>query len=114
MDDEPLYNADGVRVLRPPEVVVIRDFEDFLERGQPVEKSLTDAEVDNVRPDALLSPGNYTTKEIRDHRFAICKECPRLWKPTRTCRECGCFMGLKTWLKEAHCPLPESKWGPVA
>lgn len=68
-------------------------------------------ENDDVTPLDLLSSNNYTTKEIRDERFDICKGCDRLFKPTRTCKECGCFMALKTWLKDAHCPL--HKWEAV-
>lgn len=66
---------------------------------------------DDVNPLDLLGPGNYTNSEIRGGRLDICLGCERLFKPTRTCKECGCFMSLKTWLKEAHCPL--DKWGSV-
>jgi hypothetical protein len=61
-----------------------------------------------VTPFDLLSNKNCTSREVRDKRLDICKECERLFKPTYTCKECGCFMALKTWLKEASCPL--NKW----
>ena len=95
-------------IIVPPEVVVVRDFEEFLEKGQPVEAALTDEQADSVSPLDLLSSDNYTTKEVRNRRFDVCKGCDRLFKPTRTCRECGCFMALKTWLKDAACP--KDKW----
>jgi len=41
-------------------------------------------------------------------RFAICEACPRLFKPTGTCMECGCFMRVKTRIKSQRCPL--GKW----
>lgn len=41
-------------------------------------------------------------------RLKICAGCPRLFKPTYTCKECGCFMRVKTTLKTAKCPL--KKW----
>ena len=63
---------------------------------------------DDVTPLDLLSSKNYTTKEIRNKRFEICKGCPKLFKPTKTCKECGCFMAAKTWLKDATCPI--GKW----
>ena len=63
---------------------------------------------DDVTPMDLLSSDNYTTKDIRDSRLDICKGCDSLFAPTRTCKECGCFMALKTWLKDASCPL--GKW----
>ena len=95
-------------VVQPPEVVVVSNLEEFLEKGQPVEAGLTDEQVDSVTPFDLLSSSNYTDRETRDARLADCKGCDRLFKPTRTCRECGCFMGLKTWLGNATCPL--GKW----
>ena len=104
--------VQGNVTVTPPDIVVVKDFDDFLERGQPVEAALTDSEADHVTPLDLLHSDRYTTKEIRDERYAICKACPRLFQPTRTCRECGCFMGLKTWLKDAQCALhDEPKWG---
>lgn len=63
---------------------------------------------DNVTPVDLFFSNNYVKKEIRDKRYNECLECERLFKPTRTCKECGCFMSLKTWLKEASCPI--GKW----
>ena len=63
---------------------------------------------DDVTPIDLLSSNNYTNKETRNSRFDICKSCDRLFAPTRTCKECGCFMAMKTWLKMAECPL--GKW----
>jgi hypothetical protein len=64
--------------------------------------------LDKVVPLDLLFSKNYITKEERDKRYEICKECPKLFKPTRTCIKCGCFMSLKTWLKDAECPI--GKW----
>jgi hypothetical protein len=44
---------------------------------------------------------------IKD-RLDICNSCPRLNKRLMKCRECGCFMNLKTTLSKAKCPL--GKW----
>jgi hypothetical protein len=41
-------------------------------------------------------------------RLEICRQCPRLFKPTMQCKECGCFMRIKTRLKSASCPI--NKW----
>jgi hypothetical protein len=65
----------------------------------------------DVKPWHMLSNENYTEKNIRDARYDECKRCDKLFKPTRTCKECGCFMAMKTWLKEAECPI--GKWGKV-
>jgi len=72
-------------------------------------EEMTEEEIDEAKPTDLLFSDNYTTRDIRDTRFDICKGCYRLFKPTRTCKECGCFMAMKTWLKQATCPL--DKWG---
>lgn len=63
---------------------------------------------EDVTPLDLLSSKNYTTRDIRNERYEICKKCPKLFKPTKTCKECGCFMAAKTWLKDATCPI--GKW----
>jgi hypothetical protein len=44
-------------------------------------------------------------------RLEICKNCPRLFKPTYTCRECGCFMQIKARIPSQKCPL--GKWDKV-
>ena len=47
-------------------------------------------------------------KDLIDSRLAICNECPWLHKKLMKCRQCGCFMKLKTTLKQAECPI--GKW----
>jgi hypothetical protein len=63
---------------------------------------------DKSSPKDLFFVNNYTSEDIRNKRYDECKSCDRLFKPTYTCKECGCFMAAKTWLKEATCPL--GKW----
>jgi hypothetical protein len=67
--------------------------------------------IDDVSPFDLLNNKNYTTKEIRDKRYETCIGCEKIFMPTRTCQVCKCFMSLKTWLKDASCPL--EKWDAV-
>ena len=63
----------------------------------------------NVKPWDLLNPNKtQVTEDVQKNRLSICESCPRLIKLTKTCRECGCFMVLKTKLTEANCPL--KKW----
>lgn len=69
----------------------------------------TEEEYSAVTPLDLLNSSNYTTKDIRDHRLDICRGCVRFFKLAHSCKECGCFMPMKTWLKGAECPL--NKWG---
>lgn len=50
------------------------------------------------------------TEKIEDSkiRYEICKNCDKFFKPTRQCRECMCFMTVKTKVHDASCPL--GKW----
>jgi rRNA maturation endonuclease Nob1 len=48
------------------------------------------------------------SEEIQQQRYNICQECPKLYKPTDTCKVCGCFMKVKTWMPNQSCPL--KKW----
>lgn len=41
-------------------------------------------------------------------RAKICDECDKLFKPTWTCKSCGCFMKIKVRMDWASCP--EGKW----
>lgn len=43
----------------------------------------------------------------RKHRMDECRVCPSLINDT-LCDKCSCFMPVKTWLKDATCPL--GKW----
>jgi hypothetical protein len=60
------------------------------------------------KPWHLLNNANYTSKEIQENRFSICKICPEIIKPTYQCKQCGCFMKAKTILKDSVCPI--GKW----
>ena len=47
----------------------------------------------------------YLNKETRsEDRLSICKACPELGALNR-CRQCGCFMNIKTRIYSAECPL---------
>jgi len=61
-----------------------------------------------VRPTDMLDKENYTTDDVANRRYGICEQCPSLIKLTKQCKECGCFMKLKTKLIHATCPL--GKW----
>jgi hypothetical protein len=63
----------------------------------------------DTRPWDLLATDSKVSDEIQKERFDICKGCPELIKATSQCKKCGCFMKLKTTLKQAACPI--GKWG---
>lgn len=46
--------------------------------------------------------------ELYEDRMAICMQCPHLNKKYVKCTKCGCFMKLKSTLKQASCPI--GKW----
>jgi len=50
----------------------------------------------------------YATEEEGERRYDICKGCPELIDLTKQCKQCGCFMVMKTKLQHATCPL--GKW----
>jgi rRNA maturation endonuclease Nob1 len=56
--------------------------------------------------------GNYLKGKIIsdeiDARWDMCQACEHFFRPTGTCKKCGCFMKLKTKLKAATCPV--GKW----
>ena len=41
-------------------------------------------------------------------RLDICKTCPMLFKPTMSCKRCGCFMKIKAKIGMMSCP--DKKW----
>jgi hypothetical protein len=50
-----------------------------------------------------------TLKEMSERRLSICNDCPRFFKTTKTCLECGCFMKVKTLMSSSSCPI--GRWG---
>jgi hypothetical protein len=50
----------------------------------------------------------YISNQDKNARLSICHSCDRYIKLTSQCRECGCFMNIKTGMKNALCPL--KKW----
>lgn len=47
-------------------------------------------------------------EELMEYRMSICQTCPAFAQRTQRCTKCGCFMKLKTTLKQAKCPI--DKW----
>jgi hypothetical protein len=67
------------------------------------------AKLGDTRPWDLINPNTeYVDEEKSDARMKICNECPELIKLTKQCKECGCFMAVKTKMTRATCPL--EKW----
>ena len=57
----------------------------------------------------LLNPKTeYVADDIKEKRYSICQTCTRFIKISGQCKECGCFMAMKTGILHASCPL--GKW----
>lgn len=66
-------------------------------------------EKNGVTPlDALNPETKWVSEEIGDKRYEICQACPEFFRPTTQCKQCGCFMRLKSKMENARCPL--GKW----
>jgi len=63
---------------------------------------------DQTKPWHLLSSENRIDEETAKARMEICDQCPELIQLTKQCKQCGCFMVMKTKLATAECPL--NKW----
>ena len=46
--------------------------------------------------------------EVSMSRYSICEGCPSFLNITKQCKECGCFMKIKTKIDTAVCPI--GKW----
>lgn len=47
-------------------------------------------------------------KEDATTRLNICQRCDLYNHHTKRCKECGCYMLIKTKFKGSHCPI--GKW----
>ena len=50
----------------------------------------------------------FVSNEVYEDRIAICKGCVYYFKPTGTCKDCGCFMKIKARLAPMECS--QKKW----
>ena len=49
-------------------------------------------------------------QSIIDRRMDECNACEHFIKATSQCKQCGCFMKIKTRLSTSRCPLNPPKW----
>jgi len=50
-------------------------------------------------------------EEQRNERLDTCLKCEHLFKPTTSCKLCGCFMKAKTYIPSQSCPI--NKWPAI-
>lgn len=53
------------------------------------------------------------SEEERNLRYDICKKCEWLFAPTNSCKKCGCFMAVKTYIPYQSCPIGKWKSIPI-
>jgi hypothetical protein len=51
----------------------------------------------------FIRRGETLSNKDRNARIRICKACPELCDSR--CKVCGCWVHLKTWCIDEHCPL---------
>ena len=61
-----------------------------------------------VIEDILTS--DYTTREERNRRLAICRSCSYYNALLVQCKHCKCLLKLKVKFKNQSCGLPQAKW----
>lgn len=64
-----------------------------------------------TRPWNYIDGSERADDVVADARYAMCLACDRFNNLTKTCKECGCLMRMKSRLKAAACPI--NKWGAV-
>ena len=84
-------------------------WEQWLENNDQPDDTKKDNSPKAVKPwDMLKTSTEMASDEVQEKRYSVCKACPKFIKSTSQCRECGCFMAMKTSLLQATCPL--NKW----
>ena len=46
----------------------------------------------------------FVNKEIYKARLEVCRDCDEYFKPTGSCKVCGCFMRIKASMGVMECP----------
>lgn len=71
-------------------------------------KNLEAQKSGRVTPAALFNPDTpEIDSDTKMERLGICEQCPE-YMVSKQCKQCGCFMPVKTGLLYASCPL--GKW----
>lgn len=52
----------------------------------------------------------FVSKEIYKDRLETCRSCKHYFKPTGSCKLCGCFMRIKSSLSISECADNPKKW----
>ena len=81
------------------------------ERATKVKAGLTKQAGGVFKTAKALVRGGTVSKQIRNERYEVCKQCPAFIEDSKRCSECGCFMEAKTWVNDNPKSLcPRKKW----
>jgi hypothetical protein len=87
----------------PPPFINPNDYPDFWEQMKGF------AEFTGKQLKEVSKPNNegsiFVDKETQDKRMSICEGCSFFDKSQTRCRQCGCFMTVKTKFRTVQCPL---------
>lgn len=53
----------------------------------------------------MFGKAKKATKTQQIDRLAICNSCDELFRPTKQCKKCGCFVKAKALYAESFCPV---------
>jgi ribosomal protein L32 len=91
------YYSEKQTVKKEKETVNINIFK----KTTNISKSFLNHMMNGFRP---------VNNSVRQERLDICKKCELYQESNKTCKECGCYLEIKTsWVSES---CPEGKWGP--
>ena len=79
---------------------------EWVQTWEIISEEKTEVQDDTPKPSEF-----WATPDQKLERFNICQACDRWKASTRQCKECGCFMDIKTKIKGTECPL--GKWGKI-
>ena len=77
-----------------------------------LKEALTKARLAAEQAATDIIPFEKVSEEIQKERMDICNSCEYLYKRTNSCKMCGCFMGVKTWMATQECP--KKKWRAIS
>ena len=81
------------------------------QQPQKVRATLADMAKGVVQNTARAIKGGKVIPEVREERYAVCKQCPFFLANSKRCSECGCFMEAKTWINaDPKVLCPKKKW----
>lgn len=68
---------------------------------------MTNYTIINMMWDLVRGKLKLASSSVAKERYSICKQCPIRNPKLNTCTICGCYMPIKTKLKDASCPAGE-------